>query len=77
MSDEAELDSDDGHCYFRRQPNTTEENAIAVRALQFSCCGALRYSGEDAAVLQQLVSVGRGDCCDILDPPGDSADCLQ
>ena len=47
-----------GHCYFKKQPETPDEVEQAVRAIVISCCGAVRYLGEDPAVLQRLRTVG-------------------
>jgi hypothetical protein len=47
------------HCYFRRQPETSEEIEHAVRAVYVSCCGAVRYGGSDPGVLARLERLGQ------------------
>jgi hypothetical protein len=39
-------------CYFRRQPETPDEEYRALRAVWASCCGAVRYGGDDPVILQ-------------------------
>lgn len=51
-------------CYFKRQPATPEEVANAVEALGSSCVEALRYSGEDPAILKRLRDRGCKSLCD-------------
>jgi ferredoxin len=45
---------DDHHCYFRRQPQTSEELERACLAVFVSCCGAVQYGGSDPQVLARL-----------------------
>ena len=42
------------HCYFRKQPETSQEVEQAVNAVKGSCCGALRYSGSDAEIIKRI-----------------------
>ena len=51
-----ELNSEgrEAHCYFRKQPGTSQEIEQAVNAVNGSCCGALRYSGTDPAVIKRI-----------------------
>jgi hypothetical protein len=42
------------HCYFRKQPSTPEEMERAIRAVAVSCCGAVRYGGNDPDILQRI-----------------------
>ena len=42
------------HCYFRRQPETSQEIEQAVNAVKGSCCGALRYSGSDTEIIKRI-----------------------
>jgi hypothetical protein len=44
-------EGDYGHCYFKRQPITFEEKRQAVRACIVSCCGSVRYEGNDPEIL--------------------------
>jgi len=43
-----------GHCYFKRQPETTEELDRAIRAVEVCCCGAVRYGGHDPQIIERL-----------------------
>ena len=52
------------HCFFRRQPDAVEEIERAVRAIEVSCCGALRYAGSDPAIIKRLRSKPWDDPCD-------------
>ena len=54
------------HCYFKKQPSTQEETLLAIRAVQFGCCGAVRYGGSDPKIIARLAAIGRGDDCDNL-----------
>ena len=47
-------------CYFRRQPETPQEIEHAIRAIEISETGALRYGGTDQDIIRRL---GRA-CCD-------------
>ncbi|HEY6972265.1 MAG TPA: hypothetical protein VJA94_23840 [Candidatus Angelobacter sp.] len=42
------------HCYFRKQPVTPGELDRAIKAIDSSCCGALRYSGGDPEIKKRL-----------------------
>ncbi|HZS07662.1 MAG TPA: hypothetical protein VFD58_22695 [Blastocatellia bacterium] len=48
------FDEEARHCYFRKQPSTPEEFERAARTVCVSCCEAVRYSGDDPAVLQRI-----------------------
>jgi hypothetical protein len=50
--------SEDGHCYFKKQPATAAEEEQAVKAVAGSCCGQLRYVGADAKVIKKLQQHG-------------------
>lgn len=47
-------EGEDDHCYFHRQPSTPEEIDQACRAVLASCCGAVKYVGDDPSVLHRL-----------------------
>jgi hypothetical protein len=51
-----EMDSEgrEAHCYFHKQPQTSQEIEQAVNAVKGSCCGALRYAGSDREILKRL-----------------------
>lgn len=42
------------HCYFGKQPETALELIHAVKAVEGSCCGAVRYRGSDPQIIQKL-----------------------
>ena len=52
------------HCFFKRQPNTPEETKQPIEAITSSCCAALRYSGTDKEIIDELRKAGFGDMCD-------------
>ena len=52
------------HCYFKKQPATSEETSQAIDAIHVNCCGAVRYGGSDPAILQKLNDINRADHCD-------------
>src|SRR5215213_10239761 len=56
-------------CYFKRQPETPVEMGRAAEAVRFSCVEALRYAGDDPAVLELLRAKGCESRCDVLHPP--------
>ncbi len=43
-----------GHCYFKRQPQTPDEIVQAVSAVHVSCLEAVLYDGVDLDILAQL-----------------------
>ena len=53
-----------GHCFFVRQPTTAQEVDAAILSLWSSCCGAVRYGGQDPEILVRLAEIGQGDTCD-------------
>ena len=53
-----------GHCFFVRQPESSDELNDALRALWSSCCGAVRYGGIDPLVLTRLAQMGLAAACD-------------
>jgi hypothetical protein len=53
-----------GHCFFARQPMTREETNAAILSTWASCCGAVRYGGEDHEILVRLAEIGSAKCCD-------------
>jgi hypothetical protein len=55
-----------GHCYFRRQPQTTEEIERAIRACWVSCVECLRYAGHDPEILKGFRAIGHAHLCDVL-----------
>ncbi len=54
------FDDDRASCFFERQPTTREEEYRAVRAVWASCCGAVRYGGNDTRVNARLESLKQG-----------------
>ena len=58
-----------GHCFFTAQPENLEQNDAAIRALWTSCCGAVRYAGNDQSILNRIAELGEDLRCDErLDP---------
>jgi hypothetical protein len=60
-------DSTGYHCYFQRQPSSPEEVEQAIRAVWVSCCGAVRYGGDDAKILLRLQALRCEESCDLLE----------
>ena len=58
-------DENEGHCYFKRQPNSQKEVEEACQAVNTSCCAALRYGGNDPKIISRLRALGIGDQCDL------------
>lgn len=44
----------DGHCYFKRQPQTPNEVDQAISAVRVSCIEAVLYDGNDPEILAKL-----------------------
>ena len=59
----APLDGDNDETYFVRQPVTGEEVDRACRPAERCCVGAMRYAGQDAAIIRRLGDAH--DYCDI------------
>jgi hypothetical protein len=53
-----------GHCYFKKQPVTSDEIDRAIRACEATCCGAYRYAGDDESIKQRLCDDGHNDVID-------------
>ena len=56
-----------GHCYFRKQPETEQEIAEAVKAISMNCCGSYRYSGSDPRIKDMLREDGCEDAIETSD----------
>ncbi|MHA4807335.1 ferredoxin [Flavitalea flava] len=54
----------DGHCYFKKQPESEAELDEAISAMMVSCISALRYGGTDEKILRRLFEDGMADLCD-------------
>lgn len=50
----AKHDETNDQTYFVRQPETAEELAQAIKAVQVCCTEALRYAGRDEKIMRQL-----------------------
>ena len=59
----AKLEETNGDTYFVKQPVTPEEVDRACAAMESCCVGALRYGGNDPAILKRLQKYC-ADCCD-------------
>src|SRR5207253_2928368 len=55
---------DQGHCFFARQPLTTAETNAAIRGVWATCCGAVRYGGDDPEILIRFAEIGISSQCD-------------
>jgi hypothetical protein len=51
------FDQEASHCYFKKQPVTPDEFERAARAVWVSCCGAVRYAGDDPAVHRRIAEL--------------------
>ena len=60
----APLSDDNYETYFVRQPSTPEETEKACRAIEVCCVAALRYGGEDPAIIRRLGN--RPEYCDTI-----------
>jgi len=56
--------STEGGCYFKRQPESSDEIAAAIRAMLVSCVEVHRYGGTDPDILARLAEQGRAKLCD-------------
>lgn len=56
------------HCYVARQPETPDEFAQMVEAMEVMDVNCLRYAGEDPELLQRIVGIGERDQCDVFGP---------
>ena len=52
------------HCFFKKQPETSEEIDRAVSAVSANCCGSYRYAGSDEAVKEKLEKAHCGEAID-------------
>jgi len=57
------------HCYFKKQPETTEEVERAVMACRVSCVKAVRYAGKDPKVLKLFRDRDCEGSCDVIADP--------
>lgn len=62
----AQLDDNNSETYFLRQPATPEEIERACQAIEVCCADALRYGGNDPAIIESLGN--NPSCCDHLLP---------
>jgi hypothetical protein len=53
------------HCYFHKQPETALELIHAVKAVEGSCCGAVRYRGSDSEIIKKLKDAGCKNAIDL------------
>lgn len=47
-------DDESNSCYFVRQPRSAEELTHAIAAVHVSCCGAVRYGGDDRRIQERI-----------------------
>jgi hypothetical protein len=57
---------DNGHLYFKRQPETQAEMEQAIGACAVSFAESVRYRGDDPLILERLVANRCKDNCDVL-----------
>jgi hypothetical protein len=57
-------DDTSSHCFFLRQPHSPDEIDSAIRATLASCCGAVRYGGNDPVILTRFAEFDAADQCD-------------
>ena len=57
------------HCHFKKQPSTPGEIERAIMACCVSCVKAVRYAGDDPAILERFRELGGNQSCDVLLPP--------
>jgi hypothetical protein len=50
-------DEENLHCYFKKQPTTTDELDQAAKAVAVACCEAIHYEGDDPAIKQRIFEV--------------------
>jgi hypothetical protein len=50
-------------CYFKKQPESPEELAMAIEAEWVSCVAAVHYHGRDPDVIKRLGWERPHDCC--------------
>jgi hypothetical protein len=51
------MDNDGTSCYFKKQPTTPEEVDRAINAVCVSCCGAVRYVGDDFGIAFRIKEI--------------------
>ncbi len=52
------------HCYFRKQPENSQELEQALGAIAVSCCQAIRYRGKDTDIIRRIRAAGNSDALD-------------
>ena len=62
----------EGHCFFVRQPVTEDETNAAIRGVWATCCGAVRYGGNNSQILVRLAELGMSNLCDAQPPNEDT-----
>ncbi len=54
------------HCHFKKQPSTSDEVDRAIQACRVSCVRAVRYAGNDPAILERFQELRAAHACDVL-----------
>lgn len=57
---------DYGHCFFKKQPQTSDELDRAINAMHVSCIAGIRYAGKDENILMRLYELGLEKDCDYM-----------
>ena len=60
------MESDDHSCYFKRQPKTDTEISNAIDAVSVSCCGAVKYGGNDTNIIRKILIQSNADISSII-----------
>lgn len=63
--------TEDGQCFWKKQPETPEELARALDVINGSCVAAHHYAGHDAAIISQIEY---SFSCDQVEQPPDPMD---
>lgn len=50
------MEHDDNSCYFKKQPQTTDEISHAIEAINVSCCEAVIYVGKDRGIIRKILA---------------------
>ena len=60
--------ADEDHCFIKKQPETDDEMAEMVSAIQCAELSCIRYKGTQRSIQIRLVEINEGSVCDALPP---------
>jgi hypothetical protein len=63
-------ESQDSHCFVRRQPDSEAELYRMLQVLATQELGCVRYRGRDDAMLRRIAEAGGAKLCDVTPPAG-------